>query len=225
MNENLYIKRFYAWAVGIESPDEWNEWAQGKRAMVCDSKAPEIAFTDSMFRRRLSQISKMTIQVVHGLLPVEEDTKMVFVSFRGELAKQLKVTQMVIEDKSIMPAAFSFSVFNAPIALASMALGLKGGYSAIYPGNNSFAAGLVTAEAALVTGTKDQLLFVYADEARPVEYTVLVPENPPPFAFGLLLDRKPSSGSVSLASLDTGKDSPGDFLKSLILRKGINAAS
>jgi hypothetical protein len=193
--------------------------------MGCDSKTPEIAFTDPMFRRRLSQISKMTIQVVHGLLPIEEDTKMVFVSFRGELSKQLKINQMVIEDRSIMPAAFSFSVFNAPIALASIALGLKGGYSAIYPGNNSFAAGLATAKAALITGKKDQLVFVYADEVIPEEYTALVPENPPPFAFGLLLGRKPGSGSVSLASLDTGKDSPGDFLKNLILQKRINAAS
>jgi hypothetical protein len=224
MNDELFIARFSAWAVGIETAEEWDGWAQGKRAMGFGPETPELAFTDSMFRRRLSQISKMTIQVVHGLLPVEEDAKMIFVSFRGELAKQYKVTKMAIEEKSVMPAAFSLSVFNAPIALASMALGLKGGYSAVYPGNNSFTTGLAAAKAALVTGTKDKLVFVYADEAIPPEYADIVEENPPPFAFGLLLARKSASGSIPLASIITERDSPDNFLKKLILCKGIHAA-
>jgi hypothetical protein len=123
-----------------------------------------------------------------------------------------------------MPAAFSLSVFNAPIALASMALGLKGGYSAVYPGNNSFAAGLAAAKAALVTGTKDKLVFVYADEAIPPEYADIAGENPPPLAFGLLLARKPASGSIPLASVITERDSPDNFFKKLLLCKGIHAA-
>jgi hypothetical protein len=177
IEDGLYVARFSAWAPNIGNADDWKEWAAGKRTMrsldsSIENKAPEIAFTDSLFRRRLSQISKMTIQVVHELLPLEENTKMIFLSFRGELARQYKINKMVIEDEAIMPAAFSLSVFNAPIALASIALGLKGGYTAIYPGENSFATGLVMAEAALFSGA-DELLFVYADEEIPQEYKCL----------------------------------------------------
>ena len=174
-----YIKRFSAWLPG-----------QGN---------PELAFTDPLFRRRLSQISKMTIQVVHDLQPFPLDTKMIFLSFRGEISKQYKINNMQIEEGEITPAAFSFSVFNAPVALASMALGLKGGYSAIYPAGNSFSAGLKAARAALHSGAQEELVFVYADEEVPAEYAPLLSAPPPPFAFGLLLSRE--NGSVPLSSL------------------------
>jgi hypothetical protein len=230
---SLYITRLCAWAPGIESPGEWDEWAQGRRKIVCDAKSPAIAFTDPLFRRRLSQISKMTVQVVHGLLPVEEDTKIFFVSFRGELARQYQINKMLIEEKSLMPAAFSLSVFNAPAALASIALGLKGGYSALYPGNSSFAAALSAAEASFPSETPfpketpalssvtGELIFVYADEQPPPEYGRYFNECPFPLAFAFLLTREPQSLSVPLSSLKAGEDdypaSPLDFLRRLLL--------
>ena len=214
MKQNeIYISRFSAWAPGLENAEEWEEWALGRREMSCASEGPEIKFTDAMFRRRLSQISKMTIQVVHDLLPVKEETKMLFLSFRGELSRQFKVNKMQIEDGSFLPAAFSFSVFNAPVALASMAFGLKGGYAAVYPTNNSIKDGLITATAMLNTGLQDELIFIYADEEIPQEYSCLVPEPLPPFAFSLLLSREPHAGSIY--SIDEKEINPKDFLKSL----------
>jgi hypothetical protein len=242
MSAELYIARFSAWAPGITNSGEWKKWAAGTRikcseeASSREDETPEIAFTDSLFRRRLSQISKMTIQVVHDLLPLDEATKMFFISFRGELARQYKINKMVIEDKAIMPAAFSLSVFNAPIALVSMALGIKGGYTAIYPGGNSFADGLASAEAALLSGTRDELLLVYADEKVPQEYECLhcghteeaVP--PPPLAFAILLTRKPYCDSVPLSSIKKEGEgglrsfTPEKFLKQIILCKEMYAS-
>ena len=210
-----YITRLCAWAPGVENSGEWDEWAQNKRDISSGTQGPAIAFTDSLFRRRLSQISKMTVQVVHDLLPVGENTKMLFVSFRGELSRQFQVNKMLIEEKSLMPAAFSFSVFNAPTALASIALGLKGGYSALYPGNNSFTAGLAAAEASFVSDKQEELIFVYADEQAPPEYERCFNECPPAIAFALLLTRAPQSSSVPLSSLNE-VDNPLDFLRLLI---------
>jgi len=218
MNHNeIYISRFSAWAPGIENAGEWKKWAEGKREMSRASIGPKIEFTDSMFRRRLSQISKMTIQVVHDLLPFEEETKMLFLSFHGELSRQFQVNKMQIQDGSSSPAAFSSSVFNAPVALASMALGLKGGYTAVYPINNSIRAGLIAATAMLNTGTADELVFIYADEEIPEEYSALVSEPLPPFAFSILLSRKPCNGSVYL--IDEKEIGPGDFLRFLFLNQ------
>jgi hypothetical protein len=222
VSKGPYISRLCAWAPGIENSGEWDEWAQGKRDISSDTKGPVIDFTDSMFRRRLSQISKMTVQVVHDLLPVGEDTKIFFVSFRGELSRQYQVNKMLIEEKSLMPAAFSLSVFNAPAALASIAFGLKGGYSALYPGNNSFAAGLAAAEAALLSDKQEELIFVYADEEAPPEYERCFKSCPLPLAFAFLLTREPQPLSVPLSSLNEADD-PSDFLR-LLLRK-MHAAS
>jgi len=220
----LYAVRLAAWAPGIESSGEWEQWARGGREIASGTKGPEITFTDSLFRRRLSAISRMTVQVVHDLLPVEANAKMLFVSFRGELSRQYQINKMLIEEKSLMPAAFSLSVFNAPPALASIALGLKGGYSALYPGNNSFAAAL----AAAFASDAGELIFVYADEEAPPEYRCFFQECPPALAFAVLLTRKPQSSSISLSSfkeVDSPTGSPLDFLRRLLLCGKIHASS
>jgi hypothetical protein len=229
MSGEVYITRLSAWAPGVENSGEWDEWAQGKRDIASSTQGPAIAFTDSLFRRRLSQISRMTVQVVHDLLPVEENTKMFFVSFRGELSRQYQINKMLIEEKSLMPAAFSLSVFNAPPALASIALGLKGGYSALYPGNNFFAAGLAAAEAALQSGTQREMIFMYADEEAPPEYGHCFNERPPALAFAVLLTREPQSLCAPLSSLKAEEDGlpggPFDFLRQLLLCGKIHVSS
>jgi len=216
-DREIYITRLSAWAPGIENSAEWDEWALGKHNISFGAKGPEISFTDSMFRRRLSQISKMTIQVIHDLLPLGEDTKIFFFSFRGELSRQYQINKMVIEERTLSPAAFSLSVFNAPVALASMAFGLKGGYSALYPGKNSFTTGIIAAEAALLSDTKEEIVLVYADESVPPEYGCFFQECPPPVAFGLLLSRSPRPPSIPLSLLKTEEDNPLNFLKQLLL--------
>ena len=212
-----FITRLSAWAGGIANSAEWDEWALGKRDILSGAKGPDISFTDPMFRRRLSAISRMTVQVVHDLLPVGEDVKMIFLSFRGEFSRQFQVNKMLIEEGSVSPAAFSLSVFNAPAALATMALDLKGGYSALYPGKDSFAAGLVAAQAALYSGAASHIIFVYADEEAPPEYECYFRDFPRAIAFALLLSRSERPLSVPLLSITGDEDNPLAFLKQLLL--------
>ena len=219
-HNEIYISRFSAWAPGIENVKEWEEWALGKREISLGSKSPDISFTEPMFRRRLSQISKMTIQVVHDLLPVAEDTKMIFLSFRGELSRQYKINKSFIEDNDIMPAAFSLSVFNAPAALASIAFSLHGGYSAIYPGGDSFSAGLSLAESAFLCGKSEELIFVYADEEIPYEYKDIFPGIHLPLALGFVLARKPGTLPIHFSALKEKIDCPENFLKRLLSKSG-----
>lgn len=213
INTSVYITRLSAWAPGVDTSAQWDEWASGKREISCGNKGPELSFTEPMFRRRLSQISKMTIQVIHDLMPVADDTKIIFTSFRGELTRQYQINKMLIEEKTLSPAAFSLSVFNAPVALASMALGLKGGYSSIYPKENSFTAALESAAATLFCGTANELVFVYSDEEVQPEYTGFFSEIPPAAAFGLMLSKTQTPRSVSLSMTD---NNPMGFLKQLI---------
>jgi hypothetical protein len=224
IDTEVYIARHSAWAPGIATPAEWDEWAAGKRSIVCEAKGPDLAYTDPLFRRRLSQITKMTIQVIHDLLPLQEDAKIFFVSFRGELSRQYQINKMLIEEGELSPAAFSLSVFNAPVALASMAFALKGGYAALYPEKNSLAAGIKAAEAALLSGTTGEAALVYVDENVPPEYRCFFDVCPPPVAFGLLLSRVHRPRSIPL-SLFKKEDNPLDFLKQILLCGEIHAAS
>jgi hypothetical protein len=213
----VYLSRFSAWAPGLETAQEWMEWAYGKREIRASRESPEIGFTDPLFRRRLSQISKMTIRVIHDIQPIAEDTQIMFISFRGELIQQYKINKMLIEDGELLPAAFSLSVFNTPPALASIALNLSASYSALYPAEDSFESGIAAAAAPVLCGRVEKILFVYADEMPPPEYTGICPGHPAPLAFSVLISREPEAGSVPLKS---GALSPAAFLRSLILALG-----
>jgi hypothetical protein len=201
----------------MEAPGEWEKWARGERE-ISGGEGPEIAFTGARFRRRLSLISRMTIQVLHDLDP-GKDTKLLFLSFRGEVSRQLEINKTIIEEQSVLPAAFSLSVFNAPAALASIALGLTGGYCALFPGYGSFSAGIAAAAAELLCTESGEIAVAYADEALPPEYRALPVQAPPsqtppvPLAFAAMLSRR--SGPIALSGIQA--DSPGEFLRRLFL--------
>lgn len=213
-----YIHRLAAWAPGIETPGEWDEWALGKREILSETKTPELTYTDSTFRRRLSQISKMSIQVIHDLLPIKENTKILFFSFRGELVREYQLYRMLMEEGALRPAAFSLSGFNTPVALATIAFGLKGGYSALYPANNSFLSCIKAAQAALFSGTSEELVLLYADELVPEDCRYFFSEVPVPLAFGFILSQKNQPSSIPLSSLkNLEKDTPPGFLRQILL--------
>jgi hypothetical protein len=111
----------------------------------------------------------------------------VFVSFRGEITQQFKINRMLIEEGDLSPAAFSQSVFNPPPALAAIALGLKAGYSAVYPASDRFVTGFQAAVAPLYSGKAEMVVFVYADELCPPEYCDLCPQPNKALAFAVLL--------------------------------------
>jgi hypothetical protein len=230
---SLFVTRFAAWAPGFGDLTAWDEWAEGSKAIPAVKDSPDLAFTEPMFRRRLSQISRMTIQVLHDLLPLKEDTKVVFLSFRGEITQQFKINKMIIEDQSVLPAAFSLSVFNTPPALAAMALGLTAGYTAAYPANG-FRSALLTAAAPVLSGSAQETALVYADELCPPEYGDFRPADDTPLAFGAVLSGTADSGGgepsipfplpgdpaaeISVGySAGIGPDSPQEFLKYLFL--------
>lgn len=207
----FYVSSTKAWAPGIEN---------GLDAIQNEKVSPKIEFTDPLFRRRFSQITKMTVQVVHDVIeevPEAKDCKIVFVSFRGEIEREFAIDKMVIEDKMILPAAFSLSVFNTPIAAATIALGLKGGYSCIYPSQGNFHDALVSAASSVLSGDEKKILFVYGDEKIPAEYedtleNYNVPGPHVPLSFACILSAEKTEGAREF-SMDCLDAVPLDFLR------------
>ncbi|MBP5465676.1 MAG: beta-ketoacyl synthase chain length factor, partial [Treponema sp.] len=232
----LFATKPACWAPGLAGDVDWKDWLEGRRAIERTDAQPPLSFTPPLFRRRLSQLSRMTVQVVHDALElagvsagegagadaagrtgaagaaegavagtaVEEGggtaeepragtagLKQSFVSFRGELSRQLSINKTLITEQDVLPASFSLSVFNTPMALASMACHLTGGYSVLFPPADSFYDGLCTACAPLLCGEEDRLLFVYADENVPAEYAAFCPDNADPLAFATVLSARP----------------------------------
>lgn len=180
------------------------------------SAAPKLEWTEPIFRRRLSQLTKMTVQVVRDIFSdgtVDKNTKLVFVSFRGELEREFKVNKTLIQEESILPAAFSLSVFNAAIAQATIALGLKGGYTCVFPSGADFASGVLSAAApVLAQGGDAKIVFVYADENVPDYYKEFLQGPNDPLAFAALLSSQKTDNSVEL-DLEKIPRSPREFVQ------------
>ena len=215
----VFISKPVMWAPGLEDdPEKWEKWLTGAAEIEKSKAAPKLEYTDPMFRRRLSQISKMTVHVIHDFSEkygLNKETKVIFVSLRGEIAREFSINQGIIEEKTILPAGFSLSVFNAPVALAAIAFGLTGGYSAIYPSKGDFSSAVKTALAAVKSGSEKEVLLIYADELVPECYGV----DSTPLAFAALLSCEKAENNAELTDIIEEK-SPVDFLKALLKRFG-----
>ena len=215
----VFVSKPVMWAPGLEDdPKKWQNWLTGAVDIEKSKSAPKLEYTDPLFRRRLSQISKMTVHVIHGFSEkygLDKETKLVFVSLRGEIAREFSINQGIIEEKTILPAGFSLSVFNTPVALATIAFGLTGGYSAVYPSKGDFSAALKTALAPVLCGDENDVLLVYADELVPECYGV----DSTPLAFAALVSSEKTENNFELADIVEEK-TPIDFLKALLKRCG-----
>lgn len=232
----VYVSQPSCWAPGLASPEDWMAWAEGKKQIACTAESPALSFASPLFRRRLSQLSKMTVQVVHDALLQTGcgDIKLVFVSLRGELNREFSINEKLIEEGEVSPAAFSLSVFNAPVALATICSSLKSGYSVIFPAREQFAQGFAAACAPVLCGAEKQVLFVYGDELVPEQYASLRPANaeppannePPalyePLAFAAVISAEPPETSglpVPAACISCGSEadaSPAALLRCLL---------
>lgn len=219
----FYISNLNSWAPGATTKAQWLQWKDGSLEIQNEKISPKIEFTDPLFRRRFSQITKMTVQVVHDLIeeiPQAKESKILFTSFRGEIEREFAIDRMLIEDKMILPAAFSLSVFNTPIAAATIAMGLKSGYSVIYPSKGNFNDALLSGAASVLSGDEKQIVFVYADEKIPDAYGKVIEgnmelENSRPLAFACILSSVKEENSVEFDT-DVKVQSVEDFLKKAI---------
>lgn len=208
----IFVSKPVMWAPGVEENSE--KWLKGEVMIEKSTSAPKLEYTDPLFRRRLSQISKMTVHVVHELLEKEgfdKDTKLVFVSLRGEIAREFSINKGIINENMILPAGFSLSVFNTPIALATIAFGLTGGYSAVYPSNGDFSSALETAIAPVLCGDEEKIVLVYGDELVPECYGV----DSIPLAFAAVVSAEKTENLVKIDDFESIK-SPSAFLKRLL---------
>ncbi len=210
MNDAVYVSGWSAWSPGIRTNEEWAEWAAGERELSATGEVPPLEHVDAMFKRRLSQLTRMTIQVGHEALKGQRPMKICFASAYGEISQQYKITSRLIEEREVSPANFSLSVFNTPVAALSIVEGNTEGYVACYPGLDAFRLALVESAAALRAGDGTSRLLIVADELMPAEYVPLQNGINQPYALALVLSSEPGPGRIELREEDFRANDPAD---------------
>lgn len=203
---SVYIKRIALYAPGLESKEDWALWTKGEKELLKEVPSPKIAFVPMLTRRRLSALSKMVVLVNHevsyddqqiALAPV----KVTFASEFGEIAQQLKISQIFLEQGTVSPAHFSLSVFNASIANATILEKNEAGYSAVFSGKKAFSAGLADCVSSLRLGSDSERIFIFADELIPETYAPIAGVSYPNAPCALAL-RLSTSADGAIALLD-----------------------
>ncbi len=148
MNKTLYIDNFAFW---MENDME---------------KLPDVSFIPPMLRRRMSVLEKIAISLASKIAPNDTDYRTVFASRFGEWEQTIKLIRQFYNDKEMSPAGFSNSVHNAAMGHLSLLTHNKESYTSIAGGDKTIENSLLDAML-----TDKPVLFIYAEEQNPEEYT------------------------------------------------------
>lgn len=171
---------------------------------------PNVSFVPMLMRRRLSNLAKLVVYVNRAMFSNATNCKVTFASQFGEVTLQKKISQEVVNTKTISPAHFSVSVFNAAIANASILQNNMAGYSATYSGEKAFRVGLLDCIAALKVERFLERVFIFADETIPEYYANVAGVTYPNKSIALALRLTKNKSEQNIVELDYSK-LEGDF--------------
>lgn len=180
------IAAWSAWAPGIESAEDWREWAAG-RAHLQAVGAPTLSFIDPMLRRRLGRTARMALHVARQCLSDGIAVPTVFSSRHGELHRTVGMLRHLAQGEDLSPTEFALSVHNAAAGVHAIARADRSASTSIVAGPETFAYGLLEAANRWLMNASQPVLFVYSDEPVPDEYRTFVPIAEGAHAMALLL--------------------------------------
>ena len=222
---DLRVTALSAWVPGVTEKNDLLLWARGEKdVQFADDKKslPNHSFIPALQRRRMTPLSKLVAALIHSVQDkIHPDAKIYFISLAGESERQFQVNSMVLQDGEVLPATFSTSVFNTPPAMASIVLGLKNGYSALYPPSQGFFSAVQCVFSSILGGNNSQVLMVYGDAQAPEEYQALEGACSETWGFAALLEcgQDSSMGSINAQDFtDYSIKRPQDFLLKLYER-------
>jgi hypothetical protein len=183
------ILGYSALAPSLRDKSDWLLWAQGKKEVGLDlPDLPNLEFVPLNLRRHLDQNSKIAlytayeaVKEISGNSPLEtlKNIRLVFASRWGEWERTLNLLLDYINEGSISPLRFSYSVHNAPAAILSISAKNRLPYCALSANGATFEMGLIEALAAFADEPEKPALLIYSDEKTPDMYKNAVPFNIP----------------------------------------------
>lgn len=205
------IKQIYALSSGRETPEDWALWYQQKENAQNNSKKASADAIPMMMRRRMSDLSKLAVQVAVGLSQIESVDFIVFSSQHGELQRTIHLLQDIVAGEDASPTAFSLSVHNTASGLFTIATEQAVPASSLAGGQDSFHYALIEAALYLGENPNKTVLVVDFDAPLPSPYCSFEHFFVAPYALGLVLragsdihiTRKAFSSNASNASKNT----------------------
>lgn len=162
------VKKWGAWAPGLEQPEHWQRWAVGATSIACTGEPKALAMPP-MLRRRAGRQVRMAFEAAHACVQGQKNIPVVFCSRHGEVRRSIEILEPLARDEAISPTAFSLSVHNAISGLYSIVAEDSAPMTALAGDADGAGHALIEACAQIAAGAEEVLLVVY-DEPLPEAY-------------------------------------------------------
>lgn len=193
------VSRVEAWAPGVASTEEWQEWAIGKRELGTIGE-PALQQMQPLLRRHAGRLGRFACSPAYDALGDLRDVPVVFSSRYGEVSRSVELLSALAAGDELSPSTFGLSVHNAIPGLFSMARKETANSISLAAGDDSAEFGLIEACSLLDDGA-ERVLLVVADVPLPPIYESFADTSAEPFGWAALIT-KPTDTSVSLEWID-----------------------
>lgn len=195
----VVLRRWAAWAPGLDGAEAWQAWAAQPVPLRGDG-IPDARFLPAMLRRRCTPLSKILLKAaVEGVGEEERDqVRTVFSSRHGSINESVGLLENVARAEKLSPAKFSHTVHNAQAGLFSIATGNRQASTSLAAREDSFGCGLLEALGHLERAPTRAVLTVMGDVPLDPVFARLVEEPACSYAVALLLAREGEGPGFSL---------------------------
>lgn len=179
------ISSIVAWAPGVTTSAEWEEWQSGSRP-IASSGEPALQQMQPLLRRHAGRLGRFACSVAYDALADQRDVPVVFSSRYGEVSRSVELLSSLAAREELSPSTFGLSVHNAITGLFSMARKDTANSISLAAGDDSAEYGVLEACSLLADGAPTVLLVV-TDVPLPEVYRQFSDTGPDAFAWGALL--------------------------------------
>jgi hypothetical protein len=183
-----YLKKWAAWAPGLEDEQAWLGWCAEPRALGAEGH-PEAGFLPALLRRRCSALTRIMLTVAFECCDEQERAQVgsVFASRHGNINESIELLERLAHQLPLSPTRFSHSVHNAQSGLFSIAAGNRRASSSIAAEEETFGCAWLEALTFLERFPETPVLLVMAEVPLAPVFAALVDEPAACYGLGLLL--------------------------------------
>lgn len=198
------VVRHAAWAPGVVTPEEWQQWSKAPGPVTGDAE-PGVRAMPAMLRRRAGLFGKMALEAAYQCMGDATAIPIVFCSRHGDVARAVELLTQLARGETLSPTAFSMAVHNATVGLFSIARSERANHVALAAGASSLEHAVIEACGLLADGAP-QVLLVAGDCSLPEVFERFEECAEQPHAFAWLMQAAGSGPRVTLSWQAGGAD-------------------
>lgn len=186
-NFSFSIQNWFALSSGLSSKEDWKSWSTQSNHNW-QLPIPKSTKLPIMQARRMSQSSRLAVEVGLELINHNFPDSAIFTSQHGELERTYKILSTINQNSDVSPTDFALSVHNTSSGLLSIIANMPIPITSLSSHNDSFQQGLIEAYSILRNENKKILLLDF-EGIIPSIYQSQIKQMIPAYAVGFILTR------------------------------------